>query len=83
MKAQNVYRPEAPKRPVNLTVNEDLLRVAKQVGINLSRTFEEAVLVKVRKALEEQWREENKQAIASYNARIEKQGVFGARKRRF
>jgi len=83
MKVQNVYRPEAPKRPVNLTANEDLLRVAKQVGINLSRTFEEAVLVKVRKALEEQWREENRQAIASYNARIEKQGVFGARKRRF
>ena len=83
MKAQNVYDQEAPKRPVNLTANADLLRIAKSAGINLSQTFEEAVLERVRISMEELWLEENKEAIESYNARIERDGVFGANKRRF
>lgn len=83
MKAQNVYDQGVPKRPVNLSANADLLRIAKEAGINLSQVFEEAVLVKVRESLEEQWREENKEAIAAYNARIERDGVFAAHKRRF
>jgi len=83
MKAQHIYDQDAPKKPVNLTVNADLLRIAKGTGINLSQTFEEAVLAKVRSSLEEQWLEESKEAIVSYNARIERNGVFGASKRRF
>ncbi len=83
MKAQNVYDEDAPKRPVNLTANADLLRIAKGAGINLSQTFEEAVLEKVRTSMEVQWLVENKEAIESYNARIERNGVFGASKRRF
>ena len=83
MKAQNVYDQEAPKRPVNLTANADLLRIAKRAGINLSQTFEEAVLERVRTSLEGQWLAENKGAIESYNARIERDGVFGANKRSF
>lgn len=83
MKAQNVYDQEAPKRPVNLTANADLLRIAKSAGINLSQTFEEAVLERVRMSIEEQWLEENKEAIESYNVRIGRDGVFGANKRSF
>ena len=83
MKAQNVYDKDSPKRPVNLTANADLLRIAKGVGINLSQTLEEAVLEKVRASMEEQWLVENKEAIESYNARIERNGAFGASKRRF
>lgn len=83
MKAQNVYDKDAPKRPVNLTANSDLLRIAKSAGINLSQTFEEAVLERVRTSMEEQWLVENKEAIESYNKRIERNGVFGAGKRRF
>jgi antitoxin CcdA len=83
MKTQNVYDQDAPKRPVNLTANADLLRIAKSAGINLSQTFEEAVLERVRMSIEEQWLAENKEAIESYNVRIERDGVFGASKRRF
>ena len=83
MKTQNVYDQDAQKRAVNLTANADLLRLAKKAGINLSQTFEEAVLVRVRMSLEEQWLKENEEAITSYNARIERDGVFGAGKRRF
>lgn len=83
MKQQYIYDLEAPRRPVNVTANAELVRLAKEIGINLSQTFEEAVLAKVRAKLEEQWLEENKEGIAAYNARIERDGVFGARKRRF
>jgi antitoxin CcdA len=83
VKIQHVYDQEAPKRPVNLTANADLLRIAKNAGINLSQTFEEAVLERVRMSIEQQWLEENKEAIESYNVRIERDGVFGASKRRF
>jgi post-segregation antitoxin (ccd killing protein) len=37
----------------------------------------------LRASLEEDWLKENKEAIAAFNERIEKNGVFGARQRRF
>jgi antitoxin CcdA len=77
------YDTNAPKKSVNLSANSDLLRMAKEEDVNLSRTLEEAVAEKLRQKLEHRWREENKDAIAAYNARIEKNGVFGAKKRRF
>lgn len=83
MKPQYIYNADAPKKPVNVTANTDLVRIAKDAGINLSQTFEDAILDKVRSKLEEQWLLENKEAIDAYNERIEKNGVFGARKRRF
>lgn len=83
MDTQNAYNPGASKKSVNLTANSDLLRIAKSEGFNLSQVFEEALAKKVRKHLEEQWLAENQEAITQYNARIEKDGVFAARKRRF
>lgn len=38
---------------------------------------------KARRVLEERWLKENATAIAEYNERIERNGVFGASKRRF
>ncbi len=83
MRTQYIYNVDAPKRPVNLTANADLLQNAKGVGMNLSQTFEDAVLAKLRTILEEQWLAENKEAIAVFNIRIERDGVFAANKRRF
>jgi len=83
MRSQYIYDVGAPKKPVNLTVNADLLLNAKGFGMNLSQTFEDAVLAKLRTIMEEKWLAENEDAIAAYNARIEKDGVFAANKRRF
>lgn len=83
MKAQRIYDTDAPKKPVNLSANSDLMRIAKKAGINLSNTLEEAVLEKLRAMQEEEWFEENKEAVEAYNARVTKHGVFGAGKRRF
>lgn len=77
------YDVSAPKRPVNLNANSDLIRTAKSIDINLSQVFEEAVYTTVKKQLEQKWLEENRGAIASYNSHIEEHGVFAAEKRRF
>lgn len=81
--AMEHYDVTAPKRSVNLTANSDLLDKAKDLRINLSRAFEEAVKKELRETLEQKWLEENKEAIDAYNARIERNGIFGADKRRF
>ncbi len=80
---QHAFDPEASKKSANLTANSDLLRVAKAIGINPSETFEDDLIEKVRSNLEAKWLEENKGAIETNNARIEKNCVFGAHKRRF
>lgn len=83
MKPQYIYDIGASKRAVNLNANSSLVRRAQEAGINLSKTFEEALFDKLRKTLEAQWLEENQRAIFAYNSRIEQHGVFGASKRRF
>jgi antitoxin CcdA len=83
MNRQHAYNKDAPKRHVSLSANSDLIGNAKKAGINLSQTFEDALVVKLRASLEEDWLKENKEAIAAFNERIEKNGVFGARQRRF
>ena len=70
------YQADAPKRPVNLSLNGDLLRLGKELGLNLSSVAEEALAYAVSVRQAELWLKENKKAIESYNARIESQGVF-------
>lgn len=83
MKPHHIYDVDAPKRAVNLSANSSLVSLAQEAGISLSRTFEDALCDKLRKALEERWLEENKEALEAHNRRIEQHGVFGAAKRRF
>jgi len=77
------YNSEAPKRATNLSINSDLLQKAKSYNINLSKSFESYLNELVKKEEEKKWREENLQAIASFNERVEKQGVFSEDLRNF
>ena len=70
------YKADAPKRPVNLSLNSDLLRVGKDLGLNLSKVAEDALAYAVSVRLAERWLEENHSAIETYNSRIDAQGVF-------
>ena len=73
-------RPEKPmKRPVNLSVDADLVADAKSLGFNLSQIFENALQDVVREERKRRWQEENREAIEAYNDRIEKHGTFGER----
>ena len=71
------------KRATNVSIDSELLDEARELGINLSQTFESHLEVVVRESRAERWKRENAEAIESYNARIARHGLFGDRRRRF
>ena len=71
------------KRAANVSINQGLLEAAKALDINLSATLERALALEVRARKREQWLEENREAIAAYNARIERDGLAGDQVRAF
>jgi antitoxin CcdA len=79
----DIFDRRAPKRAANLSVNSDLLRRARELDINLSALLDQALEEAVRRRLAEQWTEENRQAIAEYNADVAANGVFGDDHRAF
>ncbi len=66
----------ALKRRLNLSVDAQLLARAKDSGLNLSRLFEESLATKLRQAEAQRWADDNREAIAAYNARIERDGLW-------
>lgn len=71
------------KRATNVSINQGLLEAAKVLQINLSATLEKALDEAVRAHKREQWLEENREAIAAYNARIERDGMLSDHVRAF
>lgn len=71
------------KRATNVSVNQGLLEEAKALEINLSATLEKALEAEVRARRRAQWREDNREAMAAYNARIARDGLAGERARAF
>lgn len=70
------YDPSAPRRAANLSVNADLLRIARHLRINLSRELERRLTEIVTQYRRAQWLKENRKAIEAYNAHVERHGVF-------
>lgn len=70
------YNEAAPRKATNLTVNSDLLAQAKELGINLSAVLERSLAEEVKKRRAELWLQQNREAIAEYNAEILKSGTF-------
>ena len=77
------YADNARKKPVNVTVNEDLLAAARKHKLNLSGLLEESLVSELRSRWQAQWLDENRISIADYNKRIAKHGVFSDGIRRF
>jgi antitoxin CcdA len=78
-----LFNPQAPKRATNLSVNSDLLRQARELDINLSAAFEEALSSLVVARQQQVWLEQNKHAIEVYNQQVEENGLFGDSLRAF
>lgn len=70
------YDPKAPKKPTNLSINSDLLKMARTLDINLSATLEKALADAVKHEQRERWLAENRDAMAAYNEQVEANGVF-------
>lgn len=64
------------KQRLNVTVRADLIERARAANLNLSSVVEESLELKLRKAEAERWAEENAEAIAYHNARIERDGMW-------
>ncbi len=71
------------KTPTNLSLRTDLVHRAKQLGLNLSEVVDAALEQAIKDTEGKVWLEENRQAIAEYNALVAQRGVFSAGRRRF
>jgi len=81
--AAELFDARARKKPTNLSINEDLLRRARKLNVNLSVLLEDRLVEILRLAERDAWLTENESAIESYNARIERTGIFSDGARRF
>src|SRR5208282_4668301 len=66
-----------PKRAVNVSIDAEILVVAKELGLNLSQTLEEALRKLTREERIRRFQEEMKPSIESYNALVERAGFVG------
>ena len=77
------YNTTAPKKAANVSINSDLLHQAKVLKINLSATLENELASLIRQKRRAQWLDENRAALADYNAFVEKHGTFSDGLRQF
>lgn len=77
------YDHSAPKKATNLSVNQDLLRQARDLGLNLSGVLEERLVEIISQARRDAWLAENQDAIQEYNEHIASRGAFSDALRRF
>lgn len=74
---------KAPKRAINLTLNSKVLDMARDMGLNISQTVDALLTEEVLRQHWQRWNVDNAEAIAHYNARIEREGLFSDRYRSF
>jgi antitoxin CcdA len=65
----------APKKATNLSLNSKVLEKARELGMNVSQTVDALLAAEVRRCYWQKWNEENKDAVAEYNARIASEGL--------
>ena len=65
----------APKKATNLSLNSKVLEKARELGMNGSQTVDALLAAEVRRCYWQKWNEENKDAVAEYNARIASEGL--------
>lgn len=63
------------RKPVTLTIREDILRDAKAFSLNTSQAAEAGIALALRKAQGDAWLRENAEAIEAYNRKIERRGI--------
>ena len=63
------------RRPTNLSIDAELLTIAKEVGVNISRSAEVGIQQAVKQKQRDLWLQENKEALFSSNAFVEENGL--------
>ena len=65
----------ARRKATNITLEPELLKLAKQFDVNLSQAAEAGIAQAVARRRAEKWLEANAQALASSNEYVEKNGL--------
>ncbi|MBX3635376.1 MAG: type II toxin-antitoxin system CcdA family antitoxin [Rubrivivax sp.] len=74
---------QAPKRAVNLSLNAKVLDMAREMGLNISQTVDALLTEEVLRQYWQRWQHDNAEAIAAYNERVAREGLFSDRYRSF
>lgn len=72
-----------PRRSMNLSLNAELVAEAKALDLNVSRAAEEGIAAAVREEKTKQWKDENREAIESWNEWVRENGLPFAEYRGF
>jgi antitoxin CcdA len=72
-------RSTAQKKAVNLSIDADVLQAARQYGLNLSATLEQALAEETAR----RWLAENRDSIEAYNEEVRAHGVWSEGWRRW
>ena len=67
---------QSPKKTANLSIDAELLRKAKALGIDLSATLEQALAERIAARQRSQWLSDNRAAIDAYNRHVAQRGTF-------
>lgn len=81
MQADGKAKPQ--RKPTNLSLDSDLLREAKALGINVSRSAEAGIEAAVKHQKQLDWLEQNAAALGSSNDYVNENGLPLSRYRRF
>jgi antitoxin CcdA len=63
------------RKAINLTLDAQVIAEAESLGINISAACEQGLVVAISKARGEKWLRENRAALESSNAWVEKHGL--------
>ncbi len=63
------------KRATNVSLNAELITEAKALGVNISQACEAGLAARIRQERGEKWKEDNREAIESWNVYLRDNGM--------
>ena len=66
--------PRPQRKATNLSIDQNLIAEAKALDLNVSRLAEEGIAAAVREEKNRRWKEENQEAIESWNEWVRENG---------
>ncbi|MFZ4855457.1 MAG: type II toxin-antitoxin system CcdA family antitoxin [Desulfuromonadaceae bacterium] len=79
----DLHRTKLQKKSANLSISIDLLQIAKEDNLNLSKMLEESLQLYKKKKQEKEWIDKNKKAFDDYNRMINENGLYSDERRLF
>ncbi|MCR5856952.1 type II toxin-antitoxin system CcdA family antitoxin [Mesorhizobium sp. J428] len=67
--------PKPQRKATNLSLDQRLISEAKELELNVSRIAEEAITDAVRAEKNRRWKEENREALESWNDWVRENGL--------